>query len=89
LAAPVLFEAFARLKPALDPQPPPPADTLMLTNAQLPQPLRHFRSRDAAFAADASGPEVAFPPDGAEVELLPEGLMARPVRVVAPVKRQP
>ena len=77
LAAPVLFEAFARLKPALAPQPPPPADTLMLANAQLPQPLRHFRSRDAAFAADAEAPEVAFPPDGAEVELLPEGLMVQ------------
>jgi penicillin-binding protein 1C len=77
LAAPVLFEAFARLKPALDPQPPPPADTLMLANEQLPQPLRHFRSRDAAFAADAEAPEVAFPPDGAEVELLPEGLMVQ------------
>ena len=77
LAAPVLFEAFARLKPALDPQPTPPPDTLMLANAQLPQPLRHFRSRDAAFAADASAPEVAFPPDGAEVELLPEGLMVQ------------
>jgi penicillin-binding protein 1C len=77
LAAPVLFEAFARLKPALEPQPPPPPDTLMLANAQLPQPLRHFRSRDAAFAVDASAPEVAFPPDGAEVELLPEGLMVQ------------
>ena len=77
LAAPVLFEAFARLKPALGPQPAPPPDTLMLANAQLPQPLRHFRSRDAAFAADASAPEVAFPPDGAEVELLPEGLMVQ------------
>ena len=77
LAAPVLFEAFARLKPTLDPQPPPPADTLMLANAQLPQPLRHFRSRDAAFAADTEAPEVAFPPDGAEVELLPEGLMVQ------------
>jgi penicillin-binding protein 1C len=77
LAAPVLFEAFARLKPALDPQPAPPPDALMLANAQLPQPLRRFRSRDAAFAADASAPEVAFPPDGAEVELLPEGLMVQ------------
>ena len=77
LAAPVLFQAFARLKPSLDPQPPPPPDTLMLANSQLPQPLRRFRSREAAFAPDASAPEVTFPPDGAEVELLPEGLMVR------------
>ncbi len=77
LAAPVLFQAFARLKPALDPQPQPPPDTLMLANSQLPQPLRHFRSREAAFAPDASAPQVTFPPDGSEVELLPEGLMVR------------
>ena len=84
LAAPVLFEAFARLKPALDPQPAPPPQALMLANAQLPQPLRHFRSRQAAFAADASSPEVAFPPDGAEVELLPEGLMVQVAGGTAP-----
>lgn len=77
LAAPVLFQAFARLKPTLDAQPGPPPDALMLANSQLPQPLRHFRSRQAAFAPDASAPEVSFPPDGAEVELLPEGLMVR------------
>ncbi|MEO8242020.1 MAG: penicillin-binding protein 1C [bacterium] len=77
LAAPVLFQAFARLKPALTPQPPAPPSTLLVANAQLPQPLRHFRSRSAAFAADADAPAVAFPPDGSEVELLPEGLMVR------------
>ncbi len=77
LAAPVLFQAFARLKPALDPQPPAPPATLMVSNIQLPQPLRHFRSRTAAFEADQNAPTVAFPPDGAEVELLPEGVLVR------------
>jgi len=76
LAAPVLFQAFARLKPALVPQPAAPPETLLVANAQLPQPLQRFRSRSAAFAA-AGGPSVAFPPDGAEVERLPEGMMAR------------
>lgn len=69
LAAPVLFQAFGRLKPALDPLPPPPPATLILPNARLPQPLQRFRPRDAVFSAAAPGaPEVAFPPDGAEVE---------------------
>jgi penicillin-binding protein 1C len=77
LAAPVLFQAFARLKPALDPQPPAPPATLLVANAQLPQPLQRFRSRSAAFEATADGPAVAFPPDGAEVELLPTGLLAK------------
>ncbi|ESW59750.1 MAG: penicillin-binding protein 1C [Rhodobacter sp. CACIA14H1] len=76
LAAPVLFQAFARLKPALAPQPAAPPETLLVANAQLPQPLQRFRSRSAAFAA-TGGPSVAFPPDGAEVERLPEGMMAR------------
>ena len=77
LAAPVLFQAFARLKPALDPQPSAPPATLLLSNAQLPQPLQHFRSRSAAFEVAKDAPAVAFPPDGSEVELLPEGLLVR------------
>jgi penicillin-binding protein 1C len=77
LAAPVLFQAFARVKPALDPQPPAPASVLLVATAQLPQPLRQFRSRLAAFEVTAAAPRVAFPPDGAEVDLLPEGLLVR------------
>jgi penicillin-binding protein 1C len=77
VAAPVLFQAFNRLKPKLDPQPPAPASTLLISNAELPQPLQRFRSRSAAFEAGADAPAVAFPPDGAEVELLPAGLKVR------------
>jgi penicillin-binding protein 1C len=77
VAAPVLFQAFNRLKRALDPQPPAPAATLLISNAELPIPLQRFRSRSAAFEAAADAPAVAFPPDGAEVELLPTGLMVR------------
>ncbi len=69
LAAPVLFEVFGRLKPAFDPLPAPPPATLILPNARLPQPLRHFRPRGAVFAEAApDGPKVAFPPDGAAIE---------------------
>ena len=77
VAAPVLFQAFGRLKADLTPQPPAPPATLLVSNPQLPQPLRAFRPRDAAFAADADAPAVAFPPDGAEVEMLPLGLKVR------------
>jgi penicillin-binding protein 1C len=83
-AAPVLFQAFNRLKPKLDPQPPAPAATLLVSNPELPPPLQRFRSRTAAFEADANAPAVAFPPDGAEVELLPSGLMVRVRGGVAP-----
>jgi penicillin-binding protein 1C len=84
VAAPVLFQAFNRLKRQLDPQPPAPASTLLVANAELPQPLQRFRSRSAAFEADADAPAVAFPPDGSEVELLPAGLKVRVAGGTAP-----
>jgi penicillin-binding protein 1C len=73
-AAPVLFQAFNRLKLQLDPQPPAPAATLLVSNPQLPPPLQRFRPRGAVFAAAPDAPAVAFPPDGSDVELLPAGL---------------
>jgi penicillin-binding protein 1C len=76
LAAPVLFQAFHRLKPQLDPLPPPPPATLLVANAQLPAPLQRFRPRTAAFQA-ADAPSVAFPPDGAQVELVDGALLVR------------
>jgi penicillin-binding protein 1C len=84
VAAPVLFQAFNRLKGKLDPQPPAPASTLLVANAELPLPLQRFRSRSAAFEAEADAPAVAFPPDGAEVELLPAGLKVRVTGGTAP-----
>jgi penicillin-binding protein 1C len=79
----VLFQAFNRLKPRLDPLPPPPPSALMLSTAQLPAPLRQFRARSAAFAPE-NAPVVAFPPDGAQVELVPDGLLVRVQGGLAP-----
>jgi penicillin-binding protein 1C len=83
LAAPVLFQAFARVKRGLEPLSAPPRATLMVANSGLPQPLRQFRSRAAAFES-ADAPAVAFPPDGAEVELIEGGLLLRVRGGVAP-----
>ncbi len=69
LAAPVLFEAFGRLKPEISAPPPPPAATLILGAAELPLPLRRFRPRDAVFAQSALAPQVLFPPNGAGLAL--------------------
>ena len=82
-AAPILFQAFARLKPTLAPLPPPPPATLTVSNAQLPQPLQRFRPRDALFQPDPDAPELTFPPDGAEVELA-GGVLVVKVRAGAP-----
>lgn len=75
-AAPVLFQAFARVKPKLDPQPPAPPATLLVANAQLPQPLQRFRPRGAAFETE-DAPKLVFPPDGAVLEPLAAGLKVR------------
>ncbi len=77
LAAPVLFEAFGRIRPVLAPLPPPPPATLTVSNAELPSPLQRFRSRDAAFLPAPDAPQVAFPPDGAEVELAGGALLVK------------
>lgn len=69
LAAPVLFEAFQRLKPAPDPLPAPPPETLILSTAELPQPLRRFTGRDAVFKAAPDAPKLIFPPNGARLSI--------------------
>jgi penicillin-binding protein 1C len=69
IAAPVLFKAFQRLKPATEPLGPPPPETLLLPTARLPQPLQRFRGRTAAFEAPSDAPKLAFPPDGAVLPL--------------------
>jgi len=69
LAAPILFEAFQRLKYAPDPLPAPPPETLILSTAELPQPLRRFTGRNAPFEPEADAPKLIFPPDGARLAL--------------------
>ena len=77
LAAPILFQVMGRVSRSLTPLPPPPPATLLVSNAQLPQPLRRFRSREAAFEVAADAPVLTFPPDGAEVERLEGQLLVK------------
>ncbi|CUH87024.1 Penicillin-binding protein F [Phaeobacter sp. CECT 5382] len=77
LAAPVLFEAFGRLKPDFAQHRAPPTATLIVTAAELPLPLRRFRSRDAAFAQDSADPKVLFPPEGARLDLAGDALVVK------------
>lgn len=75
-AAPVLFQAIGRIGRALTPLPPAPKAALLVSNAELPQPLRRFRSRAAAFEV-AGAPVVTFPPEGAEVERLDGAILLK------------
>jgi len=69
VAAPILFDAFARLGlPTLLPRPPPPG-VLMTSNAKLPPPLRHFRPGGFAGAASQAALHILFPPNGALLDL--------------------
>ena len=68
-AAPLLFEAFSRLGENPNPLPAPPPYVLTGTRETLPLPLRHFQARGDANYIDQNQPEIAFPPDGAEVDL--------------------
>lgn len=66
VAAPILFDAFARL--GLEPEPvPQPRDVLAAGPGGLPPPLRHLRRE----APGAPGPalRIAYPPDGARIDL--------------------
>ena len=69
LAAPILFDVFQRIATPSVALPPPPPDTLILSTAQLPQPLRRFSGRNAVFQAAPDAPKLVFPPDGARVPL--------------------
>ncbi len=70
IAAPILFEAFARLGDDYEFL-TAPRNALITTTSLLPPPLRHLR-KDApkTFAAAAMAPlKIAYPPDGARVDL--------------------
>ncbi len=71
VAAPILFDAFARigLEAGVGPR---PADAIVVSSThELPLPLRHMR-RDlpkTALAIASASLKLAFPPDGARIEM--------------------
>ncbi len=70
-AAPILFDAFERLGREIEPIRPPRGVLRAKIAADLPPPLRHLR-KDAPktlAAASAQTLKIAFPPDGARVDL--------------------
>jgi penicillin-binding protein 1C len=84
VAAPILFDAFARI--GLEPDTsPPPREALSARTATLPPPLRHIR-RDIAKTESAAARQpvrIAFPPDGALVDLAQGADGARELMVKA------
>ncbi len=70
IAAPVLFDAFGRVPGETEPLPRPP-NALISTTSGLPPPLRHLRKdTPKTVAATAIAQlKIAYPPDGARVDL--------------------
>jgi len=67
-AAPILFDAFSRLKELPLPLAAAPRSVLTVGNSELPAPLRVFKQRGGGVAI-SDQPEIAFPPNGAEIAL--------------------
>jgi penicillin-binding protein 1C len=68
-AAPILFDAFARLPTPPVPLPRAPAGIVATTSAKLPPPLRHFAPGEHAGESVHTTLHILFPPDGARLEL--------------------
>jgi len=68
-AAPILFDAFARLPTPPAPLPRAPTGVLVMTSAKLPPPLRYFPPNDRPGESAQNGLHILFPPDGAQLEL--------------------
>ncbi|HEX2255392.1 MAG TPA: hypothetical protein VHG92_01600 [Afifellaceae bacterium] len=67
-AAPILLDAFARIGPA-EPLPPAPPGVVAASTSGLAPPLRRFIHGRGGGATAQSPPEIAYPPDGARIEL--------------------
>jgi penicillin-binding protein 1C len=89
-AAPILFDAFARLGGQSAPLPRAPAGVVFASNAKLPPPLRHFQPGRLAGATAAPPLRIMFPPDGARLDLSttdgkPDPVVLKVTGAVAPL----
>jgi penicillin-binding protein 1C len=67
-AAPILFDAFARIGSTYDVV-AQPADALITRTSDLPPPLRHLRKDASQTLAATQDLKIAYPPDGARIDL--------------------
>jgi penicillin-binding protein 1C len=89
-AAPILFDAFARIGAPLAALPRPPAGVLVTSSAKLPPPLRRFQAAPGAAANAQASLHILFPPDGARLDLSttdgkPDPIALKITGAVAPI----
>jgi penicillin-binding protein 1C len=68
-AAPILFDAFARMGTPPAALARPPVGVLVTSSAKLPPPLRRFQAAPGASANAQASLHILFPPDGAKLDL--------------------
>jgi penicillin-binding protein 1C len=68
-AAPILFDAFARLGKPIAPLPPAPKAAIFASNSRLPLQLQRFRPDGLPSENAQPAPHILFPPNGARLEL--------------------
>jgi penicillin-binding protein 1C len=82
VAAPILFDAFARSGKLPVPLPKPPKGTLVASNAKLPLPLRRFRAvGELVRTSGEQTPHIQFPLNGSRIEIAGSGAEASAVPV--------
>src|SRR5205085_9972477 len=77
-AAPILFDAFARLGRMPVPLPHAPKGAIFAAGAKLPPPLQRFRPGGLAGQSAELPPRIMFPPNGARLELAAAADGAKP-----------
>jgi penicillin-binding protein 1C len=77
-AAPILFDAFARMNRSIVPLPIAPKGAMMASSAKLPPPLQRFRPGGLPSEAAEPRLRIMFPPNGARLELTAAGGAQKP-----------
>ena len=89
VAAPILFDAFARIGKLPAPLPKPPKGALLASNAKLPLPLRRFRPvGELVRTGGEQAPHIQFPLNGARIDVdrtLDASAAAMPVKIAGGV----
>jgi penicillin-binding protein 1C len=80
-AAPILFDAFARLAEKPKALPPAPRGILVTRTSQLPPPLRRFAARGNQGEAMTPKVHIVFPPNGASLALSSDGEALDPIAI--------
>ena len=68
-AAPILFDAFARMGQGFQPLPSMPKGAIVAATAKLPPPMQRFAPGESAGEGIAPKVHIVFPPNGASLEL--------------------